>query len=132
MDVSKYYNYFLGFIVIFSIVLIWTSLITNPDNPSYVEHRTEQTVQEIKDLKQENGNLKTTVSTFEAVISTLEADNQKLSEIIEKTSKRISGWGLCFLLLFTSTLTVGVVIFIQEVKEIMKINLNIIKFRSSK
>ena len=147
----SYYDYFLGFLIIFSIFSIGL-LIYN------TEQSTEQSSEQIekptnnyfyREAVQEIDNLKMTVSTFESVISTLEtdnqklsktiklhtltitnltdkisltkADNQKLSEIIEKHSKRISGWGLIFLLLFNSVLSGGVVIFIQTVRDYTKL-----------
>jgi len=62
-----------------------------------------------------------TVTTFESLILTfddkltfLEANNEKLSEIIGNFKPGLRGWPLFFLLLFTSLLSGGMVIVIIQ------------------
>ena len=99
---QKYFKfeYFLGFLITFCLFTIGLSLRkTLINNVEYTEQQISKS--EVREV-QEIDNLKMTISTFETVISTLEADNLKLSEIIHKHNWKVGGWELFGLLFLTS------------------------------
>lgn len=102
---QKYFKfeYFLGFLITFCLFTIGLSLRkTLINNVEYTEQQISKS--EVREV-QEIDNLKMTISTFEKVISTLEADNLKLSEIIHKHNWKVGGWELFGLLFLTSILS---------------------------
>lgn len=139
MKMKPYSDYILGLLIAIAIFLIGISIhkiVSNYETTNYysetefenklLEYKTgfdkikaaEEKIsrQAFEDLEQENANLKMTVTTFESLILTLDADNQKLSEIIEKQNRRVGGWPLFFLLTLISGLSVGMVIVVQQLR----------------
>ena len=151
---KPYSNYFVGLFIAIYIVLLGLSIfniISNSDettnyisedrlleymsefDKTWQKNRAEEKIslQVFEDLEQENANLKMTVTTFESLIATLDADNkkfsaaneklsadnEKLSEIIQKKSGDIGGWGLFFLLVLIACLSGGMVIFLQQLTQ---------------
>lgn len=108
-----YYKYILTFLVAFFAFSVGASVYITDDSTNNVEYRTEE---ENMATDQEIANLKMTISTFETVISTLQADNQKLSEIIQETQTGRRGWGLFGLLLLTSAMSTGFVLLLKSYK----------------
>lgn len=107
-----YYKYILTFLIAIFAFSIGASVYITDDSTNNVEYRTEENMA----TDQEIANLKMTISTFETVISTLQADNQKLSEIIQETQTGRRGWGLFGLLLLTSAMSTGFVLLLKSYK----------------
>lgn len=107
--IRKIKKYFLIFFIFIIGVAFYNNFTLRDDSESLVVPQ-QSTEQQSRTESQEIANLKMTVSTFEKVISNLQADNIKLSEIIENHSPGIDGGTLLWLLLLTSALSIGLVI----------------------